>query len=137
MYVKGLPALLSSIFLEEIFHKDREQVFRSFFLFCIIASILLLQLLGYIYSERALAQVTGSERQRKRTRPRFLYETVEVFFNSEVLSTAEILKATFCTLEALWALHSHHNLFYLFLMFVFHDVLLLCITFCISGCNEA
>ena len=97
-------------------------------LFCILAYILYPQLLAQIHSERALAQVTVCGRHRKRTRRGGLLKTVEILFSSEVLCPAEMLKATFCTFEVLWALHSPHDLFNLLPVFVFDGFLLRCRT---------
>jgi len=75
-----------------------------------------------------MAQVTVSERQRKRTRRGVLLKTVEIAFKSEVLCLAETLEPVFCTFEVFWASHSRHHIFNLLPVFVFHKFLHRCRT---------
>ncbi len=91
----------------------------------ILARILFLQIFEKIHTEWALAYVTESETQRKQTPRRVFLKTVEILVSPEVLCTAEILKATFCTFEVLWALHFSYDLFNLLPVLVFHRFLLL------------
>lgn len=88
------------------------------------AYTLFLQMLAKIHTEWALAQVTVSERQSKRTPRKVFLKTAEIVFNPEVLCTAEKLKATFCTFEVLWALHFPYDFFNLLPVFVFHGFFL-------------